>query len=32
VMAADTRPCLRLGHRDPGQDAAPLEEWLNGRR
>lgn len=32
VMAAETRPCLSRGHRDPGQDDMPLTGWLNGRR
>jgi hypothetical protein len=33
VMAAETRPCLQRGHRDPGQDTAErAPAWLNGRR
>lgn len=33
IMAAETRPCLQHGHRDPGGDAtAGASRWLNGRR
>lgn len=32
VMAAETRPCLRQGHREPGQDTTPFTTWANGRR
>ena len=32
VLAAETRPCLGMGHRDPGQDMAPYASWANGQR
>jgi hypothetical protein len=32
VMAAETRPCLHMGHRESGQDMAPYASWANGQR
>jgi hypothetical protein len=32
VMAAETRPCLQHGHREPGQDISPFTTWASDRR
>lgn len=31
VVAKETRECLRMGHREPGQDANSYTTWVSGR-